>query len=102
MIPLRLGAPEVDGDVAKCEDVRAVRGEGARAAEQRFDAREQLRHFERLRQIVVRAELETEYAVDDLAPRGEHQDRRLDAARAEIAADVEAVFLREGDVEQQQ
>src|SRR5258706_5212850 len=97
-----LGAAKVDVNGAESVGIRGVRGHGPRAAQQRFDARQQLHHLERLGQIVVGAEFQADDAVYDLAARGEHQDRRLNAALAEIAADVEAVLPRKGDVEDDQ
>ena len=70
------------------------------ATQQRLDPRQQLRHLERLDQVVVGAQLEADDLVDDLAPRGQHQDRRLHALLAKRAADVEAVAAREHHVEQ--
>ena len=95
------GAAEVGVHGAEDHGVGARRG-GAGAAEQRLDARQQLAHVERLGQVVVGAELEADDAVDDLPARGQHQQRRLHAASAEVAADVEAVLARQRDVEDQQ
>ena len=47
------------------------------AAEQRADARHQLADAERFRQVVVGAAVETKHFVRFLAPRGQHQDRRV-------------------------
>ena len=59
--------------------------DGPTAPKQRLDAGEELHHVERLHQVVVRAELETHHAVDDLAPCGQHQHRDGLPARAEVA-----------------
>ena len=72
------------------------------AAQVGLDARQQLRHLERLGDVVVGAELEADDLVDHLAARGEHDHRRLDAALAQLAADVEAAHARQHQVEQQQ
>ncbi len=50
-----------------------------RAAQDRLHAREQLARIERLRQIVVGAEIEPDDAIDVVAARREHQHRRLRA-----------------------
>src|SRR5207244_1991464 len=69
---------------------------------ERFDAREQLAEIEWLRQVVVGAELQAEYSVDDLAAGGEHENRRLHAEVAHVAADVESITARQRDVEDDQ
>ena len=53
----------------------------ARAPHQRRRARHQLAHAERLRQVVVGAAVEPHHFVGFLAPRGQHQNRRV-AVRA--------------------
>src|SRR5207248_3477790 len=58
----------------------------------------ELAHRERLRDVVVRAELEAEHLVELLGLRGEHDDRHR-GARAELTADLEAVDLRQHYVE---
>src|SRR3954454_8712242 len=63
-----------------------------------LDSGRQLARRERLRDVVVRPELEPCNAVRLLVARGEHQDRPL-RARADPAADLEAVHARESDVE---
>ena len=71
-----------------------------RAPQLGLDARQQLDHLERLRDVVVGAELQADDLVDDLPARGEHDDRRLDAAFAQLAHDVEAAEARQHDVEE--
>ena len=65
-----------------------------------FDPRQQLHHLERLGDVVVGAELQADDLVDDLAARGQHDHRRLDAAPAQLAHDVEAAEPRQHDVEE--
>src|SRR5262245_54906229 len=65
------------------------------------DASQKLARVERLRQIVVRADLETDDPVDLLAHRGQHDHRQL-GARAQVAAERKAVFAREHEVEHDQ
>ena len=62
------------------------------------DAAPELADQERLRDVVVRAELEPEHLVELVVARGEHDDRD-GALRADPLADLEPVDLREHDVE---
>jgi hypothetical protein len=71
------------------------------AAQDRLDAAEELAWIEGLGDIVIRAELEPHDAVDILATGGEHDDRYL-RARAQLAAQRQAVFARQHQVEHQQ
>ena len=79
-------------------------GAALRAAQQRAHARDELVRAERLRQVVVGAELETDDALGFLGAGGEHDDRdrggRL--VRAHDAADLEAVDVRQHQVEHDQ
>ena len=79
-----------------------VRGRGRAPPQHGLDARHQLHHVERLRQVVVGAQLEAEHAVHHLAARGEHDHRRRDALLAQVAEHVEAVLARQRHVEQHQ
>ena len=78
-------------------------GAGADLAERAADlgahACEQLARRERLGDVVVRATLEAHHAIDLLAARGHHDDRRRDAG-AQLAADLEAVDPGEHEIEQ--
>ena len=69
------------------------------APQQRAQAREQLAQREGLDQVVVGAGIEAGHAVVDRVARGEHQDRRAVAGLAHAPADLEAVDVRHGDVE---
>ena len=71
---------------------------GLGAAEYRLHARDELTRAERLRHVIVGAELEAEDAVDLAVARGQHDDRDL-AGRAQTAADLEAVHSGEHHVE---
>ena len=68
------------------------------AAEDRLDARGELARRERLRDVVVGAELEAGDAVGLLVARGEHHDRHL-RVRAHLPAHLEAVDPGKPDVE---
>src|SRR6188768_665168 len=93
-------ARKVDDDLAPVDHVLAparemrVRG----ATEQRAHAAAELPDRERLRDVVVRAELEPEHLVELVVARGEHDDRHR-ALAAETTAHLESVDLREHDVE---
>ena len=97
-----LGAPHIDDDLAEAIDVAARLRRRPTAPQQRLESGHQLDRLERLRQIVVGAELQADDLVDDLPPRREHQDWRGDAALAYRAADVEAVHSRQHHVEHDQ
>ena len=73
----------------------------ARAAQQRADPRAELADRERLRDVVVRAELEPEHLVELVVARGEHDDRHR-ARRPQPLADLEPVEPRQHQVEHDQ
>ena len=56
----------------------------------------------RFRQVVVRACVQRFRLVEISVLGGEHDDRRPDSLGAEIAADLEAVVVRQHDVEHDQ
>ena len=95
-----LGAPEVDADVAKGEAPGRPRLRALSPAQHRLDAGQQLHHVERLGEVVVGAQLESQHAVDDLASGGEHQDGGLHLLLAQVPKHVEAAPARERDVQQ--
>src|SRR5436190_1624278 len=69
------------------------------AAEEGADAGVQLLEGERLRQVVVRAHVETAHAIVDGVSRGEHQDGRPRSRLPETPADLEPVGSRSVRVE---
>ena len=77
---------------------RRGRGRALGAAEDRLDPRDELARRERLRHVVVGADLEPGDAVGLLVARGQHHDRHR-RARADAPADVEAVDPGQADVE---
>jgi hypothetical protein len=83
-------------DVGRLE--RGLVQPGLGAAEHGLDAGEQLARRERLRQVVVGAELESGDAVGLLVARRQHQDRDVRVA-ADAAADLEPVNVRQAHVE---
>src|SRR6185503_7548282 len=91
---------QVDDDLAAVDQVlpatceMRVRG----ASQERPDPAPELADRKRLRDVVVGSELEPEHLVELVVARGEHDDRHR-AVRAKPAADLEAVDLREHDVE---
>ena len=70
----------------------------SRAPQDRADARNQLAQFERLGKVVVGAELEPDHPVDGVALAGQHDDRDV-ALLADVARQVETVFLAEIEIE---
>ena len=82
----------------RCEPVRLVRS-ATGPTQRRPDAGDELRHLERLLDVVVGAGLEPDHDVDRVGPGGQHHDR--DGRRpADRPADLEAVEPRQHDVEQ--
>src|SRR3954467_15720215 len=76
-----------------------------RAAQERAHARRELRHGERLDHVVVGAEVEAAHAILDRVARRQHQHRQwtaLVAGGAQPAQHLEAVHLRQADVEDHQ
>ena len=71
-----------------------------RPAQLGFDSREQFDHLERLRHVIVGAELEADDLVDDLSLGRQHDHWRLNPALAKLAQHVEPVHAREHHVEQ--
>src|SRR3954471_6870100 len=98
-----LDAPplEVDEQVAVPDDAAAdsVREVAVRATEERLDPTHQLAQTERLRQVVIRAELETDDLVDLIVTRRQDEDRHLGPRGAQPAEDLEAVHPGQADVE---
>ena len=95
---------EVDQEVAVPDDPAAhrVRQVAIRPAEEGLDPAHQLAQAERLRQVVVGAELEADHLVDLVVAGGEDEDRHLGAGRPDAAQDLEAVDAGEPDVEDDQ
>src|SRR5512138_3704163 len=67
------------------------------AAQHGFDARHQLAHAERLGDVVVRADLEPDHTVNLFAAGGDHDDRHA-AGLAQLAADVQSIYLGDHQV----
>ena len=74
---------------------------GGRAAQHALHARDELARVERLRQVVVGADLEPDDLVDVLVARGEHDDRHV-GALADAAADLDPVHVGQVEVEDDQ
>src|SRR5262249_49690123 len=89
-------AARLDAHVAELK--LAAPGPWPGPAQHRADPGEQLSQREGLGHVVVGAQLEAEYAIHLLSARGEHDDRHLDAATAELTAYVPARQLRHHDV----
>ena len=101
---LALDRPAVEvGQVAQ-RDRRLLRGTvrvrvTGSPAQGRPDAGDELRHLERLADVVVGARLEADDDVDRVSAGREHHDRRRGLA-PDRAAHLEAVETRQHDVEQ--
>ena len=97
-----LAAPGVDPQIAVLEvcavELAALR---IRASQDRLDPRHELARIERLRQVVVGADLEPDDLVDVVVAGGQHEDRDV-RALAHAAADVDPVQVREHEVEHDQ
>src|SRR5581483_9217803 len=75
---VHLAPAGVDVEVAVLDRLAlAVAPLRRRTAQHRPDARDELPRVERLRQVVVGADLETDDLVDVLVARGQHQDRHV-------------------------
>src|SRR4051794_8304038 len=97
-----LAPPGVDVQVAVLDDgALPLAPIGRRAAQDRPDARHELARVERLREVVVRADLEADDLVDVLVACGQHEDRHV-GALANPLADLDAVDVREHQVEDDQ
>jgi hypothetical protein len=95
-----IDAERADGDRRGPGRVaRARRGRAARAAQEGPQARNHLAARERLHDVVVGAELESDDAVGLRAAGREHDDRHLRPA-AQLAAEVAPVAVGKGDVQQ--
>ena len=95
----RLAAAGVDHEVAVANLLALVAAAlGRRAAQHALHPRHELARVERLRQVVVGADLETDDLVHVLVARGQHQDRDV-RALAHAAADLEPVHVRQVEVE---
>ena len=74
---------------------------GIGTAQHGLDSRHERPRVERLRDVVVGAELEPDDRIDVVASRGEHDHGRL-AAPADLAADLEPITLGQHQVEDHQ
>ncbi|KAG1394898.1 hypothetical protein G6F59_014097 [Rhizopus arrhizus] len=86
-------------------DVEAAVGARGRvrpvAAQHRHHSRHHFARTERLADVVVGADLQSQQAVDLLHPRGDHDHRHV-AAGAQLAAQIHAIALRQHQVQQHQ
>src|SRR5690349_574467 len=92
----------VELDVADREGCGRGRYRGGRAPQVRSDARQELGEPERLGDVVVATGIETEHDVDLAVTRGEDHDRHVRVGPADPAAHLDAVEIRQTEVEQDQ
>jgi hypothetical protein len=93
----RLASARVDPEGADLD--RAASPDGhVRPPHDRLDSRHEGSRIERLRDVIVRAELESDDRIDVVVASREHEDRRVPAP-PELAAHLEAVDPREHQVE---
>ena len=96
---VNLALARVDREVAMTELLRlALPALRRGAAQDALDSRDELARVERLRHVVVGADLEPDDLVDVLIARGEHQDRNV-GALADPAAELDAVSVGKIEVE---
>src|SRR2546430_5842359 len=97
-----LAPREVDLQAVRLDPlVLFVGARGSGSAQKRAHPAAELANRERLRDVVVGAELETEHLVELVVARGQHDDRH-GARGPEPLADLEAVELRQHHVEHDQ
>ena len=92
-----LPAPRIDAEAADLDGASAA-GRRVGPAQDRLDPRHEGSRVERLRDVVVRPELQADDRVDVVRSRREHQHRRV-ADAPDLAADLEAVELWQHQVE---
>ena len=98
-------AAGLDDEVVAHDDRHVVRRGPARAAGatgERADARDELGERERLDEVVVGARVERGDARLDGIARGEHEHRHVDARAAQLLEHVEAVAIRQAEIEDHQ
>ena len=95
-----LSARCVDAEPVHLDDLRGLRF-GLGTAEHGFHPGDQLPRVERLRHVIIGADLQAHDAVDVVAAGREDDDRDV-AGLAELLADGQAVHLRHHDVEHDQ
>src|SRR5262245_19510232 len=88
----------VEHEIANLHDIR-LRGEIARAADQRLDAREQLIEIEGLGEIVVGADAQAFDLVLERVHSGQHENRRVVSLLAQALADIVAVHIGQHQIE---
>ena len=99
------GVPVDRGDVAEPVEgelsvAQHVEPGGAAPAVERADPRQQLVEAEGLGEVIIRAGVEAPHDILGGVERGEHEDRGRPALPAQLGGDLEAVLLRQHDVEQ--
>ena len=101
VIDPRLARVAIDFQPAKAQGGAGALALAARPAQHGANPRQQFACLERLRQIVVGAQLQADDAVGLIAARGQHHHRQVRAA-AYLPAHVEAIAVRQHEVENHQ
>jgi hypothetical protein len=91
----------IDGERTGGKGGRRRRGWPAIASEHGFDSRLELPQAERLRQIIVGAEFQSEDAIGLLTARGDHDDRDVELLM-QPPAERQAILSRQHDVQNDQ
>src|SRR5579859_3746142 len=92
-------AAKIDGQIFETEHGVGQLAGSLGAAQERLDAGQQFGYFEGLGQVIVGAQLQSCDPVVDTSASGQHQNRQIDVAMAQLPADVESAAARQHDVE---
>jgi len=95
--PHRAGPP-IEFEASETKDRVAGAGQALPSPQDRPDPGQKLARVERLRQVIVGADLEADDPVRVVAARGQHEDRHL-RTHPDPAADFEAVDVGQHDVQ---
>lgn len=97
-----LCSPQIDSDLSKMVNGSFTPGRGPRASQQRLNPRKELDHGEGFGHTIIRAHLQPYNFIRRLVPGRQHQDGRVQALLAEVAAHVNALVGRARQVENDQ
>ncbi len=95
--PKSIGVGQYQHDVSQSQLAKKLD-----SAQHRADTSQQLTRVERFRNVVVGADFQPHDAIDLFAFRGDHNDRHRVALATQTAADGQAVFARQHQIEHHQ